>query len=273
MKLAEGNGERSVWFIQQWDEVMELGLKDKVVWVVGGTGMLGKASAQTLAEAGARIAISSRRDKAVASVVEEFKGQDHDALAVPFDASDPAAAKNAAERIVSEWGGIDTLVATTAVPAFGEFLDLDKASFETAFENKFHVYIACIQAVLPQMLAKGGGNVVFVTGVGGKMPIGVHMPGGSVCAALNLIVRGLANQYASKNVRINAVSPGLIMSPRLDAMHEADQSDDSRTKSIPMGRFGQPNEIADAVTFLASDCSSYITGTVLQVDGGATMAL
>ena len=252
---------------------MDLNLKDRVVWVVGATGMLGKASALALAEAGAWIAVSSRRGDAVASVTAELEGLGHKALPMPFDASDPAAATGAAQRIVSRWGKIDTLVTSTAVPAFGEFLDLDKASFETAFDNKFHVYIACIQAALPHMLAHGGGNVVVVTGVGGKMPIGVHMPGGSVCAALNLIVRGLANQYGDRNIRINAVSPGLIRSPRLDALLDADQSNDGMTKAIPLGRFGEPKEIADAVMFLASECSSYITGSVLQVDGGAAMAL
>ncbi len=103
------------------------------------------------------------------------------------------------------------------------------------------------------------------------MPIGVHMAGGSINAALNLIVRGLATEHARAGIRINAVSPGPITSPRQDAMQDAGANADSATDAIPIGRFGDPDEVADAVLFLASERARYITGTVLFVDGGAVL--
>jgi NAD(P)-dependent dehydrogenase (short-subunit alcohol dehydrogenase family) len=130
-----------------------------------------------------------------------------------------------------------------------------------------------MQAALPHMIEQKSGSIVCITGTGGKMPIAIHMPGGSVNAALNLIVRGLANQFGKDGVRINSVAPGRIRSPRQDQMEVAGASADSPAKAFPLGRFGEAEEVTDAVLFLASDRASYITGTVLNVDGGAVMTL
>ena len=103
------------------------------------------------------------------------------------------------------------------------------------------------------------------------MPIGIHMAGGGINAALNLIVRGLATDHARAGIRINAIAPGRIISPRQDAMQAAGGNADSAAAAIPIGRFGEPGEVADAILFLASDRARYITGTVLYVDGGGVL--
>ncbi len=254
---------------------MDLELRDKVVWIAGATGALGAAIARDFAAEGARTALSSRRAAAVAALAAELRAAGRDALEAPMDASVAAEAKAAATRIVGAWGRIDVLVTSMNVPAYGEFLDLDQAAFQATIGAKYLGYVACIQAALPDMAARGRGAIVCVTGTGGKMPIPIHMPGGSVNAAVNLIVRGLANRFGPEGVRINAVAPGPIRSPRQDAMQDASAAAGGRdpAASFPLRRFGEAGEVADAVLFLASDRASYITGTVLNVDGGGVLTL
>ncbi len=247
---------------------MDLNLEGKIAWVAGGTGWLGQATVRALAAEGARIVISSRREDACRALADEIAASGGEAFALALDTTEPDAPRAAAARIVARWGGIDILVNSMSVAAYGPFLDLDRATFQAAFDAKYFGYIACLQAVLPVMLDHGAGAIVCISGTGGKMPIGIHMAGGSINAALNLIVRGLATDHARSGIRINAVSPGPISSPRQDAMQEAGARADS---SVPMGRLGEPGEVADAVLFLASERARYITGTVLYVDGGGVL--
>lgn len=252
---------------------MDMNLNGKVAWVAGATGALGRAISEALAGEGARIAVSSRREDAVAALAADLEAAGHEALALPLDATDRARTEGAARRIVAAWGGIDVLITSMSTQAFGEFLELDRSTFQAAIDTKYHGYIACTQAALPHMMARGGGSIVFITGTGGKMPIGIHMPGGSVNAALNLVVRGIANQYGDRKIRINAVSPGPIRSPRQDVMQDVGAAADSPAARFPLGRFGEPDEVADAAVFLASDRARYITGSVLNVDGGGVLTL
>lgn len=245
---------------------MDLELNGKVVWIAGATGTIGQAIARAFAAEGARVCVSSRRDDAVRGLADELRG----ALGAPMDATDPDKVKAAAGRIAAECGGLDILVNSMSVAAFGQFLELDKETFEAAIATKYMGYVACMQAVLPHMLDKGSGAIVNITGTGGRLPIDIHMPGGSVNAALNLVTKGIANQYGPEGIRANAVSPGPIRSPRQDKMQAAGQNPASH---IPLKRFGEAVEVADAVLFLASPRASYITGSVLQLDGGGVPAL
>ena len=245
---------------------MDLNLQDKVVWISGATGAIGRAVTESFAAEGAAVCVSSRRPDAVAELARAFEK----AMPVPMDATDPDQARSAAADIVGELGRIDVLVNTMSVAAFGDFMELDKATFQAAIDTKYLGYVACIQAALPHMLATGGGSIVNITGTGGKLPIDIHMPGGSVNAGLNLVTKGLANQYGPQNIRVNAVSPGPIRSPRQDQMQAAGENPASH---IPLQRFGEAAEVADAVLFLASDRASYITGEVLQLSGGGVKAL
>jgi NAD(P)-dependent dehydrogenase (short-subunit alcohol dehydrogenase family) len=168
-------------------------------------------------------------------------------------------------------GRIDVLATTVAVPAFGPFLEIDADVFRAALEVKYLGYINCFQAALPHMIAQGSGAIVAITGTGGKLPISIHLPGGSVNAALNLVLKGLANEYGPIGIRVNAASPGPIMSERQQQMIDSGMSDPA--KGIPMGRMGEAAEVADSVVFLASARASYITGQVLGLDGGGIRAL
>ena len=250
---------------------MDMGLSGKVAWVTGATGAIGREIALRFAEEGARVALSARTPDALAALVDEINAAGGDAAAVPVDVTDAAAVKTTAENIVGTMGRIDVLATTVAVPAFGPFLEIDADVFRAALEVKYLGYINCFQAALPHMTAQGSGAIVAITGTGGKMPISIHLPGGSVNAALNLVLKGLANEFGPQGIRVNASSPGPIMSERQQQMIDSGMSDPAR--GIPLGRMGSAAEVADSVVFLASDRASYITGQVLGLDGGGIKAL
>jgi len=245
---------------------MDMKLDGKIAWVTGATGALGRAICATLAAEGTTICASARGADALAELAATLGA----AVAMPMDATDADQPRATAQKIVDENGRLDILVNSVAVPAFGDFLELDKATFQAALDVKYLGYVACMQAALPHMLARGGGSIVNITGTGGRLPIDIHVPGGSVNAALNLVTKALANQHGPRNVRVNAVSPGPIRSPRQDRMQSVGKNP---ADAIPLKRFGEATEVADAVAFLASDRASYITGTILQLDGGALLSL
>jgi len=250
---------------------MDLGLNGKVAWVTGATGAIGREIALGFAREGARVAVSARTADAVAALADEIKAAGGDAMAAPVDVTDAAAIKACAAEIVSTVGQIDILATTVAVPAFGPFLEIDSDVFRAALEVKYLGYINCFQAVLPHMIARESGAIVAITGTGGKQPISIHLPGGSVNAALNLVLKGLANQYGATGIRVNAISPGPIMSERQEQMIASGMANPA--KKIPLGRMGEATEIADSVVFIASARSAYTTGQVLSLDGGGIRAL
>ena len=252
---------------------MELELSGKIVWIVGATGAIGQAVAAGFAAEGARLALTSRRAGKIAESAAAVRALGAEAIEVPADAGDAARTRDAAARIVETYGRLDVLVTAVTVPAFGPFLEIAASVFQDAITAKLLGSINCMQAAIPSMRAARGGSIVCVTGTGGKMPIGIHLPGGSVNAALNLVVRGLATEFGPDGIRVNAVSPGPVRSPRQDVMQAAGAAKDSPAARIPLGRFGEIDEVADSVLFPASARSRYITGNVLQVDGGGVLAL
>lgn len=245
---------------------MDMGLKGKAAWITGATGAIGREIALAFAREGARVAVSARTNAALDALTEEI-GREK-ALAVPLDVTDAAAVRAAARKVADDFGSLDVLATSVAVPAFGPFLEIDETVFRAALDVKYLGYVNCFQAALPHMTS---GAIVAVTGTGGKLPIGIHLPGGGVNAALNLVIKGLANDFGPKGIRANAVSPGPIMSERQKQMAEAGMGDPAA--EIPLGRLGEAAEVADAAVFLASERAAYVTGQILSLDGGGIRAL
>ncbi len=252
---------------------MDLELSGKIAWIVGATGAIGQVIAAGFAAEGARLALTSRRGRAVAEAAAALRAKGAEVLEAPADASDAAQTREAAGRIAETYGRLDVLVTSVTVPAFGPFLEITASVFQDAMAAKLLGSVNCMQAAIPPMRAAGGGSIVCVTGTGGKMPIAIHLPGGSVNAALNLVIRGLATEFGPDGIRVNAVSPGPVRSPRQDVMQAAGAAKDSPAARIPLRRFGEIDEVADSVLFLASARARYITGNILQVDGGGVLTL
>lgn len=233
---------------------------DRVAWVVGASGALGEAVAIDLASKGARVVLSGRKVDVLAGIAEKIGPL---ALVLPVDVSSTESVNAAFAELLARAGRIDYLVNTTAIPGYGDFLSLDDEVWRSVLESKLLGYVRTIRAALPSLIAQGSGAIVNVSGRGGKQPRAVHLPGCSANAAVNLLTKGLADQYGPQGIRVNAVAPGVIESPRAKAIQKVDE------RGRPTNHVGKPEDIANAVTFLLSSLSSNINGTVLAVDGGS----
>jgi len=235
--------------------------KDKVFWVTGASGALGGAVVDHLAHAGATVVASSR---SISSAVPSFPDS---VLRVPVDVTNNDSVLAAFGQIKERFGRVDGLVLSTNVAAFGDFIDLDDDAWSRVIEAKLLGSVRPVRAALPLLLQQGSGSIVIISGRGGIAPPPNHFPGSSVNAALDLLVQGLGRKYGPSGVRVNAVAPGPIKSPRFDEIAR-DQANGEPTGLTALRGPGLPSDVADAVAFLLSDASRFVNGTRLYVDGG-----
>lgn len=257
---------------------MDLGLKDKVVVVTGGSKGIGFACADAFAREGARVALVSRSEANLDAAIARFPATVRAPLAIAADLCDPAAAARMVAEVEAALGPIDVLVNSAGAARRYAPADLDAAAWHAAMDAKFFSYIHPIDVVVKQMAARGRGAIVNIIGSGGKSANPVHLPGGSANAALMLATVGLAAAYGPKGVRVNGINPGATLTGRVQeglaveaamtGLSEADLRARGEAK-IPLGRFGTPEEVARVALFLASDQASYVTGAIVPMDGGA----
>jgi NAD(P)-dependent dehydrogenase (short-subunit alcohol dehydrogenase family) len=193
------------------------------------------------------------------------------------DLTDAGAAAGLVEAVEAALGPVDILVSSAGAAQQTPPDDLTPALWRAAMDAKFFSYINVIDPMVKRMAARGRGVIVNVIGVGGKVATPVHLAGGAANAALMLATAGLASAYAAKGLRILGVNPGLTETERVAKRLQAESSlggislEEARARSvarIPMGRLATPEEIANAVIFLASDKASYLTGVTIAMDGG-----
>jgi NAD(P)-dependent dehydrogenase (short-subunit alcohol dehydrogenase family) len=251
---------------------MELGLKDKVVLVTGGSKGIGLACAKAFMAEGAKVAIVSRSRENVDKALAELPG----AFGTAADLTDPDAAVKALDEVEAALGPVDVLVNSAGAAKRTPPDDLSPAAWKAAMDAKFFSYIFMIDPTIKRMAKKGSGVVVNVVGNGGKVASPTHVAGGSANAALLLATAGLGNAYAGKNVRVVAVSPGLTETSRVAEGLKAEAAlsgisvEEARERAvsrIPMGRAADPEEIADMVVFAASARASYLTAISITMDG------
>lgn len=259
-------------------------IRGRVAWVVGASGAIGKAIAAALAREGATVVLSSRSLPALEALAADLQGAyGCKTKAIGVDVTSRAGVDSAAEAIAGEFGRIDLLVNTTSVSKFGDFLALSDEDWINVYQSKFFAYLRTIRAVVPHMVRHKYGRIVNVSGRGGHQPtLPVHLPGMSANASVNLMTKGLANMYGASGIRINAVAPGPVESPRYDKIvstnatlgDSASHPTASAFNTAPtLNAKARPEEIADVILFLLSDRSRLMTGTVLQADGGSTASL
>ncbi|MFO7997007.1 MAG: glucose 1-dehydrogenase [Dehalococcoidia bacterium] len=248
----------------------DFNLAEKVAIVTGGSRGLGKEIAIGLGEVGAKITITARREEWLIPASEEMTALHIECLAVKADITKLEDAKHLLSETLRRWGRIDILVNNAGISwgAPPEEMPLDK--WDSVLETNAKGALICSQHVGRQMMKQGGGNIINVastTGLLGVDPRAMQAIGYQASkAAIIVMTKQLAVEWAKHNIRVNAIAPFFFRTRMTEEVTE--RAANELIQHIPMGRFGQEGELKGTVVFLASDASSYITGQVINIDGG-----
>ena len=262
---------------------MDLGLADKVALVVGGSRGIGLAAATLFAGEGARVAIAAREQKILGEAAARIAKQGLAPLVLACDGADSGSVEQTMQTVADRLGGIDILVNTIGNAAGGNFLDLTDEEWDESLAIKLHGQIRCCRSVIPFMRARGGGAIVNVIGHRGKQPDGRALPASVANAGLMNFTIGLAQEEGQHGIRVVGVSPAPVGGTRrLQNVFETEarllgvsveEAGRRWVSQVAQGRAASPEEIASVIVFVASPCASFITGTTVAVDGGATNCL
>ena len=252
--------------------MFDLGLKNKVVIITGGSDGLGYASADLLASEGSKVVICGRREdylKEKAKIISEKTK--NDVLGIKADVSKAEDCKNLVEQAISKFKKVDVLVNNAGASAAALFEDVTDKNWEDDINLKLMSTIRMCRLVIPYMKSNDKGVIINATIGGGKAPNAGSLPTTVTRAAGINLTKSLANEYAKDNIRVNTICIGLIKSAQWDRKSGSGNVEDlydDMAKKVPMGRVGEEIDYANLVAFLSSDRSSYITGTAINLDGG-----
>ncbi|MBX6376939.1 MAG: SDR family oxidoreductase [Clostridia bacterium] len=260
---------------------MELGLAGKVAAITGGSEGIGFATALRLAEEGVRVAICARRrellEEAAARIRAEAGGE---VLAVPADVTRQEDCERFVGEAVARFGRLDILVNNAGTSAAAPFEEVDEAAWSHDLDLKLRHAVRCSRAAIPHLRAAGGGAIVNVLAVLGKVPAASSLPTSVSRAAGLALTKAMSKDLGRYNIRVNAVCIGLVRSGQIERRWRRTAPDltweefsRQEGRDIPLGRIGEADEAARAIVFLASPAASYITGTALNVDGGRAAVL
>ena len=257
---------------------MDLKLGDKVAIVTGGTQGIGKATAMLLAKEGARVVIAARGRELLDTVSAEIRAAGGRVAAIQADVSKPEDCERLIAGAIEGFGRIDILVNNAGTSATGEFESVTDATWQADFDLKLFGAIRLARLAIPHMRRQGGGRIINITNIGAKQPRAKTMPTTVTRAAGLALTKALSKEFAADKILVNTVCIGLIRAGQHERKAaqsgvEVESIYAGMGKDIPLGRVGLAEEVANVITFLASDAASYVTGTSINLDGGTSAVL
>jgi NAD(P)-dependent dehydrogenase (short-subunit alcohol dehydrogenase family) len=251
----------------------EFSLDGRVAVITGASRGIGRAIALRFAQAGARVVVSSRKLENVRTVADEIRGSGGEALAIQAHVGRPDDVMALVERTVEAFGQVDVAVNNAATnPHFGPLLSADEGQWHKTLDTNVTGYLRVCKAVVPHMERQGGGKILNLASIAGLRPspgLGVY---GVSKAAILALTQILAMELGPANVQVNAIAPGVIRTRFSQLLWQTDQIAGPILARIPLGRFGEPKDVASLALYLASPASDYVTGAVFLVDGGLNVA-
>ena len=261
---------------------MDLGLKGRVAAVTASSKGLGRASALELAREGADVAICARGEEALRATQKDLEELGARVLATPMDMTEPGTCERFIEDTVAELGRLDIVVSNVGGPKAGPFETHSDEDFRETLERNLMTAVRLARAAVPHMKAAKWGRLIFITSITSKQPIDGLLTGNTARAGVAGFSKTLSIELAPDGITSNIVAPGSILTDRTRSLASqfakaagttVEEAIKRMEQDIPMKRIGQPAELGAAVAFLASDRASFITGTVLAIDGGTTRGI
>jgi 3-oxoacyl-[acyl-carrier protein] reductase len=241
-------------------------LKDKVALITGASQGIGRDTALALAQAGAKVAVAARNEEKLASLVAEIESAGGSALAVKMDVADADQVKAGFKQVLEKFGRLDILVNNAAITRDGLSMRMKQDDWEAVLKTNLTGAHLCIQQALSTMMRARAGRIINISSVVAQSGNAGQANYVAAKAGLIGLTKAVAIEIASRNITVNAVAPGFIETPMTDVL--SDKVKEELKTRIPLGRMGSPRDVAAAIIFLASDEAAYITGHVLNVNGG-----
>ena len=248
-------------------------LKDKVAIITGAGSGIGEVTTRLFASEGAAVMIADINGPAAQAVAESINAEGGRAAWTEVDVTSGASAEKMVQVTLNSFGRVDILFNNAGIEAFGTVIESDEASWDRVFAVHVRGAFLCSKYALPAMIDSGrGGVVINVSSVAGLVGLQRMSAYSAAKGAIISLTRAMAADFAQYGIRVNCIAPGTTMTPLGQRLIENDTPERlaQRLSRYPLGRFGQPEEIARSVLFLASDDSSYATGMCLVIDGGLT---
>jgi 3-oxoacyl-[acyl-carrier protein] reductase len=241
-------------------------LKDKVAVVTGASQGIGRGTALGLAEAGAKVVVAARNEEklvALAGAIADARGE---AFALKMDVADAEQVKAGFKQVIEKFGRLDILVNNAAVTRDGLAMRMKKDDWDAVLQTNLTGAHLCIQQALPTMMKARAGRIINISSIVAQMGNAGQANYVAAKAGLIGLTKAIAIEIASRGITVNAVAPGFIETPMTDVL--PDKVKEELKARIPLGRMGSARDVAAAIVFLASDEAGYITGHVLNVNGG-----
>jgi 3-oxoacyl-[acyl-carrier protein] reductase len=246
-----------------------MGLQGRVALVTGASQGIGHACALKLAQSGATLALAARSQEKLQELVQQIEAAGGKAAAFPLDVGDEAQIKSSFKAVITQFGKIDILVNNAGITRDQLVMRMKRADWDSVLNTNLTSAYLCTQQAISSMLKQRWGRIINVTSIFGQMGQAGQANYAASKAGLIGLTMAIAREVGSRNITCNAVAPGFIETAMTSGLSEDFKQ--NAVKMIPLGRVGSPDDVASAVAFLASDEASYITGHVLNVNGGMLM--